>query len=356
MNRRSFIKKAAMSLIGGSLIFQQNSCRRRKERPRWTFLHISDTHLQEGIPAYALVREKVDAFIDAVNSEQDFPLPDFVLHTGDMIHGEKLERLLPECLFAKQTLDRLACPWHPVVGNHEVIQREGHPQYQAAYEQVFGADRVNYAFERSGLVFILLNSSSGLASPTVNIDRIERPDKADIIDHLNRHGGDWLPAAIEKRNSWLQEVLRDTASAQKIVACHIPLISIREEEVLRQSFGFFSYKMLGDELVALLEAQQNLKAVLSGHLHLSGAVQQNRITHVVTSGFASYPCHFSRWAVYADSIEVDFYQLAPHLVTPETNIHGARRHGKNFTDDLHPTAEEYVAGNSDENHRQILLN
>jgi hypothetical protein len=36
------------------------------------------------------------------------------------------------------------------------------------------------------------------------------------------------------------------------------------------------------------------------------------------------------------------------LVTPETNIHGKRRHGIDYTDPRHPTPEAYVMSNADE--------
>ncbi|MBN1540589.1 hypothetical protein JW992_00460, partial [candidate division KSB1 bacterium] len=193
----------------------------------------------------------------------------------------------------------------------------------------------------------------GLASPRVDPEQIDRPDKSDIADHLHRHGGEWLPHVIEKRNAWLEEIFRETAAAPKFLVGHIPMICLREEPVLRQSFGFFSYKMLGAELVDLLDRQENLLAVLNGHLHLSGGVQRNRTAHVVTSGFASYPCHFARYAVYRDHIAIDFYQLPAEYVTPETNLHGSRRHGRDFTDAQHLTAEEYVAGRPDERHQKI---
>jgi len=164
-------------------------------------------------------------------------------------------------------LAQLQRPFHPVMGNHENVQREGNPEYEAAYVAAFGAERVNYTFLVGSMRFVVLNNSGAPAS--------------------NRQ------SAGRARNQWLRGVLESSSPTPVILCCHIPLVPVREEAVLKQSFGFGSYVAHDDELLELIDAHADrIVAVLSGHLHLTGVVQRHGVHHIVVSGPASYPCDF----------------------------------------------------------------
>ena len=289
----------------------------------FSFVQLNDTHVN--LPdqtGYEKSNEKLQRIIESIRTQEHFATPDFVLLVGDIIHGGSLDNLLPECKLARQMLSKLGCPYYPVLGNHEVMQQEGSPEYESPYKQVFGADRVNYFFVHKGILFVCINNSG------------------------SRGNGDTVSDA---RNAWLTDVLRAHPDMPKIVACHVPLIPMRQEAVLAESFGFTSYKVEGEGTWEILRAEkETVIAVLSGHLHLTGMVTTDDIVHICPSGPASYPCHYAHFTVYREHIDVAMHQVPADLVTPRTNLHGERRHGRTFTDKNHPTPEEYVAGTAHE--------
>jgi hypothetical protein len=142
----------------------------------------------------------------------------------------------------------------------------------------------------------------------------------------------------------------------KIILCHIPLIALRDEPTLAKSFGFSSYRDHDPGTLQLLEENSDtVIAVLSGHLHLTGMKQQRGIFHISIAGTASYPCHVAVYSVFPDRIEVAVTQLPESLTRAAPSIHGKPRHGLDFTDTEHGTAEEYQAARADERRFTIPL-
>ena len=104
-------------------------------------------------------------------------------------------------------------------GSHENLNTEGNPRFLNAYKRTFGENRVNYSFVYRGFHFILFNNSNGQGS---------------------------IKVVTINRNEWLKKTLGEYPDYPKIVVCHIPLVSFREEKILRESFGFINYKLLGE--------------------------------------------------------------------------------------------------------------
>jgi len=337
IDRRSFLKSALLALTGSSIIRLARGANvipgaDRKNGALFSFVQINDLHIDmpDGTPpAYEKANEKARHVIETINAERKFKLPDFVILPGDIIHGETLESLLPECALAKKMLSELRCPYYTLVGNHEVIQREGDPRFQGPYEKVFGANRVNYHFTHKGILFICVNNSGAKGQGN---------------------------KVSKQRNAWLADVLHTHPDMPKIVACHIPMVSLREEPILKKSFGFSTYKMLGTGTWDIIRKErETVIAVLCGHLHLTAAAEVDGIMHVCPSGTASYPCDYAHFTVHRDRIDAAMHRVAKDLVTPSTNIHGRRRHKRDFTDDKHATPEEYVAGTEAERKFTISL-
>ena len=65
---------------------------RNDREPLFRFLQIADTHVYEGPPHAtnhcALANEKMKWVVETVARGKHFPVPDFVIHSGDMIDGE----------------------------------------------------------------------------------------------------------------------------------------------------------------------------------------------------------------------------------------------------------------------------
>jgi predicted MPP superfamily phosphohydrolase len=335
MDRRVFVRNAGAAIVGGGAAALGRpvvSLADGAAQPRFRFAQINDTHVQgpleknDGIRTYAKANEKLQACVDVLN---DVVRPDIVLGLGDLIHGERLDRLAVDMEAAKALLKPLRPAFYPTIGNHEIVQREGAPEYERAYRDVFGDDRVNYTFEHGGLRFILFNNGGA----TVVAD-----------------------AVIRARNAWLRETLARHRGQPTIIGCHIPLVSVRDEPVLARSFGFSSYRAHDPELLGLIdEHADSVVAVLSGHLHLTGCVEREGVWHVSICGTASYPSDFASFDVFDDRIEMTVHALPADLANAAPTIHGRPRHPQDFTDAFHATAQTYQAGRHDERRLTIPL-
>ncbi|NLF08860.1 MAG: hypothetical protein GX594_12900 [Pirellulaceae bacterium] len=301
------------------------------QTPLFTFVQLNDLHIDASTPSgYKLANAKAQYVVDSINAGTNFPLPNFVLGVGDMIHGDSYSALQPDFNAALPILNQLQVPFYPVMGNHENVQQEGNSTYEAPYRAAFGADRVNYTFNVGGMQFVVLNDSGAPSSNST--------------------------AAGAARRAWLQGVLEATPGVPKIIAAHVPLVPLRDPAVLSQSFGFDSFYARDAAMLSLLEQHSDdVVAVLSGHLHLTGAVEQNGIHHIVTSGLGSYPCDYAYYQVYSDHIHVEMFGLPDELTTPETNIHGPPRWGVSYTDSTHLTHEAYLRGNASERSFDIAI-
>jgi hypothetical protein len=254
---------------------------------------------------------------------------DFIMGAGDFIHGESLESIGAEMAALKARLAKLPVPFHPCCGNHEVRQQEGDAAWESPYVRAFGADKFDYSILAGAAEIIVLNNAG-----TYHVSAARR----------------------EARVENFRRLLTARPGVPKIVVVHIPLLPVRDNAVLRESFGFLSYKTLEVELVDALEVEGgDVRLVISGHLHLTGMVQAGGVRQLVTSGLASFPHDYPVVTVTSRSIEVEVRTLPAELHEPRTNLHGLPRYKKDYTDPGHPTAETYLRGNPAERNFSIPL-
>jgi len=343
MDRRYFLKSSCLTFLSFlntsySAVVAQNS-KKEKDKPLFTFIQLTDTHISAPFSdksVYAGANERMRWFIKSLETGA-VTKPDFILHTGDMIHGEHLEKLGPDLEeFDTNVLKNICVQFYPCVGNHENVQRAGVAAYEEAYIRTFGPNKLNYTFEHGGIVFVVFDNSS---------DPPGKPFK-ELHEKLRR-----------QRNEWLRKVFAGNQKKPKILCCHIPVVSLREEAVLKRSFGFCSWKSHDEELIELLSAnKETILAVLSGHLHLTGCVKVDGIYHIVPSGLASYPHDFAVYKVYSGRIDVCMSSVPQELSEPyRSNIHCSRRHGIDYVDKEHSTHELYMSGNHEERVFSMLL-
>ncbi|MHB1456277.1 MAG: metallophosphoesterase family protein [Armatimonadota bacterium] len=288
------------------------------------FVQWTDQHVSIKPSNYRLANEKQEYLVQSANRLK----PDFVLSIGDMILGADSEAEMK--LFDKMNA-KLKNPLYPVIGNHETNQTEYDMKLNKAFTDAYGRDRANYTFEVGGILFIAMDNSGTPMTNTTN--------------------------AGKRRREWLRRVLESAPDKPKIIACHIPLVPLREGPVLAKSFGFCSEYAHDQELIDLINAHADtIITVLSGHLHLTGMVQDHGIYHIVTSGTASYPCDYAVFDVYKDRIHVQMKTLPEKLQTPDTDIHGKPRWEIDYTDAQHPTHDLYMKGTKGERDFNISLN
>ena len=337
--RRDFLMKSAASVAALHawqaipLVAADNPPPAADPRRLFEFVQINDAHVQSPLSTpqdekpphtYPRANDKFTWWIDAVNRE---PRPDFIVAIGDLVHGGRLDRLPVDFAQLKELLKPLQPPLYTTLGNHEVVQNEGNPEYERPYRKVFGDDRVSYTFEHGGLLFIMLNNAGA----------------AVVKDNV-----------IRARNNWLRGVLEKNPTKEKILCCHIPIIPVRDEKTLAESFGFKSFHAHDPELLSLVDAYaSSILAVLSGHLHLTGYTTRKGVHHISISGTASYPSDYARFAVFDNKIEMTVQQLPGDLNNTAPTLHGKPRHEHDFTDTTHTTADEYQRGRPNE--RQLTI-
>jgi len=297
-----------------------------EEEPLFRFLQINDVHLQQEhgftSPTYRDANRRARWLVEHLADPEFFPPLDFVLLNGDMIHQGTLESNREAFAHLRKLLPALPVPFYPAVGNHEVSQHEGDPLWEEPYVQTYGEGRQFYSFVHKGVAFVVFN---------------------------NAGTGEGLKESVYRiRHERLQAMLREHADVPTVAVCHIPVYPVRQEEILARSFGFHSWRTREPEIAELLEEHPSVIAILSGHLHLTGTARQAAIPQVVFSGTASYPHDVGLYTVWQSVIRIEAIRLPSDLLVPETNIHGATRHGVDYVDREHPTYTQYLMGNSDE--------
>ncbi len=322
VTRRRFIE---YGIVGGSALLAGATRETKSERPLFRFVQLNDLHVQAadapGLSprpkGYARANEKARWIVEAINREAIVSRPDLVVGVGDLIHGSALDRLAPDLRALQEILKPLRCPFYPVVGNHETIQQERSAQHLQPYIDVFGKDRVEYTFQFKGMCFVAINNSG---APS--------------------------PQAADKRNAWLSEVLEANRGLPKFILCHIPLIPLRDKDVLAKSFGFCSdYDHEPGTLKLVEQHADTVIAVLSGHLHLTGMRMHKGVCHFSLSGSASYPSDGAAvYEVLPDRVRVTVKQLPGELARSVPSIHGTPRHELDYVDAEHGSAEQYQRG------------
>jgi 3',5'-cyclic AMP phosphodiesterase CpdA len=273
-------------------------------------------------PGYPGANERADWLLAQVAPGGALADIDFVVAAGDLIHGENLAAITAEMAELKKRVVALPVPFYPCCGNHEIRESEGDAAYEAPYRAAFGADAFDYAIPAGAAEIIVLNNGG-----TFHVTASRR----------------------EARYDAFKRMLTARPEVPKIVVCHVPLVPVRDRDVLRESFGFRTYNTVEAELLDLLDVHGGaVRLVVSGHLHLTGAVERCGVKHLVVSGTASFPHDYAVVAVTRQAIEVEVRSLPENLHEPASNIHGTPRYARDYTDAAHPTAAGYLRGNAAE--------
>ena len=298
------------------------------------FLVLNDLHLQvvpsatmdTGYPGANARAEWLFSQCAAGGSLADV---DFILSAGDLVEGENLEATTEELKLLQDRVRRLPMRFYPCCGNHEIQGGEGNPVYEAPYRAAFGDDKFDYVIPAGPAEIIVLNNAGTF--------------------HVT-------PTRRAARHAALRRMLEANPRVPKILVCHIPLISVRDEATLRASFGHVTYRCLESELLDLIDdAGSKVRMAISGHQHLTGAADRAGVKHFVVSGAASVPHDFAVVTVTSTEIEVEVRSVPSHLHVATTNIHGGPTFPHDYTDTDHPTMKSYLMGNPGERNFRVSL-
>ncbi|GAB3570202.1 metallophosphoesterase [Spirosoma luteolum] len=262
MNRRSLLKTAGLlPLAGPGLLPAATAAPTRSLRVGY----LGDTH----IFADKKPMEGVARCLHHLQNQAD--KPSFVLHGGDTI----MDALGRDRDAVKAQWDA----WHTVVradsslpieyciGNHDVwgfekARREPLYGKQWALEQMKLASRYR-SFDRGGWHFVILDSVQ------------QTPDGTWYTAHLDPEQLDWLR----------RDLTATGPNTPVLVLSHIPIVSATvfydKSNVKNGNWqipGSWNHTDATD-LIALFHQYPNVKACLSGHMHLLDRVDYNGVTY-----------------------------------------------------------------------------
>lgn len=253
-------------------------------RDGFRFVQLSDLHCANvkvnppprfGIDVMGkdLVRsfELLDAAVREINEKVK---PDFVAITGDLVDDWRDRESLAR---VKGKLDKLACPYYPVIGNHDGGE---------AWRQIFGPGRLNYAFRHGGWRFIAVDSRRG------------------SLDN----------AAL----ACLDRELRADTAAPTALLIHYPVVLpdlfVATSRFLAKSNGLQEIPMLlgnADEVRERSRKTGNLRAIFAGHTHFATECRVGEVLHFVAPALVAAKHAYSLVEIRGTEIRAELKALEP---------------------------------------------
>lgn len=301
---------------------------------QWNDIHVADPAVAGRRRVHAGAIERARWASECARGMHGVNGADFILSAGDLIDGDCPDYDADFAMLKREVLAPAGVPYFPCAGNHENRAGEGDPDANAAYHRACGRGTLNYTFIAAGILFVVLDSSGS----------DKGPDERTAL-----------------RAARLRKALASNPRYPAIIATHVPVLPVREPGVLEKSFNYPGWVNRDASLLeAVKEQHDRIIAILSGHVHITGAVRCPRhgVYQIVTAGLAGYPADFAAYEVFADRIDVTMHRPPAHLLpetTPRASLHGRPRHAIDFTDSNHPDHDRYLWGNANERRFSIAL-
>jgi hypothetical protein len=168
--------------------------------------------------------------------------PDLVMTVGDLVQGyNERPQWLEQMREYQETMGRLAMPWYPVAGNHDIYWRGGEVprgQHEQDYEVHFGP--LWYWFGHKNAAFVVLYSDEG---------NLETGDKG--------FRGSDLIRISDQQLAWLEATLSAARGYDHV------FVFLHHPRWLTERYPDGNW----DEVHRRLVAAGNVSAVFAGHIH-----------------------------------------------------------------------------------------
>jgi 3',5'-cyclic AMP phosphodiesterase CpdA len=220
--------------------------------------------------------------------------PEFILATGDLASQPTRDAVFA----ARDLMDWLGYPYYPMGGNHDFVVDESRQWFREAYHARLPNGRTYYSFSLNGLHFAVLDAMWVWSDGSLNAS----PEaKTKLIMAAAENRGRW--AVPVEQLAWLDADLSVHEAQPSIVVSHYPAIGI-PERLVHPGMADAGHLENGDELIALISRHPNVRAVISGHLHMNIIEEINGVQHIVTASLPEYPVEYREVAVYDDRMEI----------------------------------------------------
>lgn len=292
----------------------------------FTFVHVTDTHWCKDATGEAMLR----SFVETVNGEAAFPMPDLVIHTGDIIRGynDTIEQHYQQMREAKAVLDGLIPQTFYICHNHDTY---GEDIRGTVFDEVFGSPHVQ-EIVRDGFYLLLLCGC--LASSTIFGDIAEETEPL-------QWGYDLYTA---KGKALLRSRLAAHPGEKKLLFSHSGLVTPRQPPIpedpavdLPRTSGF-RYCIAEDRAAGVREilAEHGVLAHYCGNSHVNSRVEKDGVQYISTCSTADFPSEARHVTVYEDRIV--------NRMLPIPGGRDAPMRWPNVIDADHPTNKVYMAG------------
>lgn len=260
MNRRLLLITATCALLALCHLGHTDtgSAPGTDEPNELTFVQLSDLHCahvdENPEPAFPFdphVKDLVRSFEwlrAAVDDINEHVKPDFVTITGDIADRASDLRSLRR---AARILERLDCPFYPVVGDHGSAR---------SFRRVFGRSP-NYTFTTPGWRFIVLDCHTG----TVDQDGL------DLLKRSMRGA---------------------SADVRTVMLLHRPLSVPPIARKLARTFYGSNLRLQagnGDKVMELAKQNPSMRAVLAGHIHMTTERKLDGLRQFTTGSLVEDP-------------------------------------------------------------------
>ncbi len=295
VSRKKFLKYIGISgaalllpKLSSSNILTATDATDKRDVRKVRLAHLTDIHVESG----AKSETGFASALHTVNSLTD--RPDFIVNGGDSIMNSALnlsrERVKEQWeLFHSLLKHNNSLDVHHCVGNHDLYgwtsPNRSHAQGKKWALDEYKLDRSYYSFEKNNWKFIVLDSIHGRNSVPGYYAKLD-----------------------EEQKNWLKQELDATPRTQYVcIISHIPILAVcpmfngRNGDSEHWSIPNNTLHADAAELTSMFYGYPNIKACLSGHIHL--------IDHVNYLGID----YFCNGAVSGNWWKGDYQQFPPSL-------------------------------------------
>ena len=281
----------------------------------WRFVQVTDLHLGSQIDGEwnnRFLCTMMPEVIGCLGHDLAKLKPDFLLVTGDIANHQTRDTMFA----ARDLIDSLGLPYYPMGGNHDFVLKESRDWFLDIFQTHLPTNDTVYSFTHKNLHFCVLDPwwqwRDGTLSPSSERN-IANPTQ------MSDRGSRW--AIPPHQLAWIEDDLEANAALPTLVAVHYPAIPL-PKRMRHPGVKDAGHLNNGCLLIELLRRYPQVKAIISGHVHMHFIERDGALTHIVTGAMPEYPAEYRDFGVYKDRIEIAACSLSDSSFAARSLIPG----------------------------------